>query len=77
MKRMLMVFCVAATFAVSGAGVAMTADTLPKPEALSEETIHLTEQLSKNYDTLVIRQFKADNAEYSRVDDEERKKLRR
>lgn len=75
MKRMVMVFCVAVTFAVSGAGVAMTADTLPKPEALSEETIHLTEQLSKNYDTLVIRQFKADNAEYSRVDDEERKTI--
>jgi hypothetical protein len=47
-------------------------DTLPKPEALSEETIYLTERLSQNYDTLIINDFTADGAEYSRVDDEEK-----
>jgi hypothetical protein len=46
--------------------------TLPKPEALSEETVFLTEKLSVNYDTLVIRDFTADNAEYSSVNDEEK-----
>jgi hypothetical protein len=51
------------------------ADTLPKPEALSEETIFLTEKLSKNYDTIVIKEFSTDGAEYSRVDDEERAKI--
>lgn len=48
------------------------ADTLPKPEALSEETINLTEKLSQNYDTLVIKKFTADKAQYERVDSEER-----
>ena len=47
-------------------------DTLPKPDALSDETIYLTERLSKNYDTLVIKDFSADAAEYSRVNDEEK-----
>jgi len=46
--------------------------TLPRPEALSEETIFLTEKLSANYDTLVIMDFSAEGAEYSRVDDEEK-----
>ena len=46
--------------------------TLPRPEALSEETIFLTEKLSTNYDMLIIKDFAADDAEYSRVDDEEK-----
>jgi hypothetical protein len=46
--------------------------TLPKPDELSEETIFLTERLSANYDTLVIRDFSADGAEYSNVNDEEK-----
>lgn len=71
MKRLLMVFAAIVMFASTGAGV-LAADTLPKPEALSEETIYLTEKLSSSYDTLVIKQFTADKAEYSRVDDEER-----
>ena len=46
--------------------------TLPRPEALSEETIFLTEKLSATYDTLVIKDFTADSAEYSNVNDEEK-----
>jgi hypothetical protein len=72
MKRLVVVLTAVVTFTLAGAGMILAADTLPKPEALSEETIYLTEKLSSNYDTLVIRQFTADKAEYSRVDDEER-----
>jgi hypothetical protein len=49
--------------------------TLPKPEAISEETIFLTEKLSSNYDTLVIKEFSNEGVEYSNVNDEERKKI--
>lgn len=45
---------------------------LPPPEALSEETVFLTEKISANYDTLVIMDFSAEGAEYSNVDDEEK-----
>jgi len=51
------------------------AGTLPRPEALSEETINISENLSQNYDTLVIKDFTADRVEYSRVDDEEKVKI--
>lgn len=61
----LMVAC-CTTFAAAGD------KTLPKPEALSEETIFLTEKISANYDTLVIKDFTAEGAEYSNVNDEER-----
>jgi len=50
----------------------LAADTLPRPEALSEETIYLTEKLSKNYDTIILKKFTADKAQYERVDSEER-----
>lgn len=66
-KTLLALFFVFAT-----SGIAMSADTLPKPEALSEETIYLTEKISANYDTLVIKDFSAEGAEYSRVDEEEK-----
>ncbi|MBC7963358.1 MAG: DUF4410 domain-containing protein [Steroidobacteraceae bacterium] len=55
--------------------LALSADTLPKPEALSEETIFLTEKISANYDTLVIKDFSAEGAEYSRVNDEEKAEI--
>ena len=61
----MMVFCCTG---FAGAGD----KTLPRPEALSEETIYLTEKLSANYDTLVIKDFSAEGAEYSNVNDEER-----
>lgn len=69
MKKILlsvvMVLC-CAVFAVAGD------KPLPRPEALSEETIYTTERLSAHYDTLVIKDFSAEGAEYSRVDDEEK-----
>jgi hypothetical protein len=49
--------------------------TLPKPEALSEETIFLTQKISANYDTLVIKEFSANGVEYSNVNDEEKEKI--
>lgn len=49
--------------------------TLPRPEALSEETIFLTEKLSPKYDTLVIKDFTADGVEYSNVNDEEKAEI--
>lgn len=61
----MLLFCAVSSGAIAG-------DTLPKPDALSDETIYLTERLSKNYDTLVIKDFSAENAEYSRVNDEEK-----
>lgn len=66
-KTLLALFLVFVT-----SSLALSADTLPKPEALSEETIFLTEKISANYDTLVIKDFSAEGAEYSRVDDEEK-----
>ncbi len=56
-------------------GIALSADTLPKPEALSEETIFLTQKISVNYDTLVIKDFSAEGAEYSSVNDEEKAEI--
>lgn len=69
MKKMLLsIMMVICCTGYAGAGEA----TLPKPEALSEETIFLTEKISANYDTLVIKDFSAEGAEYSRVNDEEK-----
>lgn len=65
-----------ALFAVLAAvGPVAAQDTpLPKPEVLSEETIFTPNRLS-SYDTLVIKDFTTDGAEYSRVDDEEKAKI--
>ncbi len=57
---------------ISLAGAVMAVETLPRPGMLSDETIYLTEKLSKNYDTIVIKDYTADKAEYSFVDDKER-----
>src|SRR5262249_37508164 len=56
-------------------GLALAGSTLPKPDVLSEETINLTEKLSKNYDNLGIKDFTAEGAAYERVDAEERAKI--
>jgi len=64
----LMLVC-SSTFASAGDA------TLPKPEALSEETIYLTQKISANYDTLLIREFSSDGVEYSNVNDEEKTKI--
>ncbi len=47
---------------------------LPKPDVLTDETVYTTRKLS-SYDTLVIRDFNTNEAEYSRVDSEERPKI--
>lgn len=70
MKKLVMVVFI--FIAMLSSVVAFAEETLPKPEALSEETIYITERLSKKYDTLIIKDFSADGAEYSRVNDEEK-----
>jgi hypothetical protein len=54
------------------AGVVFADDTLSKPRVLSDETVYLTEKLSKNYDKIVIKEFTAQNPEYSYVNDQEK-----
>lgn len=59
----------------AGSQPARSQDTqLPKPDVLTEETIHTSQKLSM-YDTLIIRDFTTDGAEYSRVDAEEKGKI--
>ncbi len=47
---------------------------LPKPDVLTEETISTGTRLSA-YDTLIIRDFKTDGAEYTNIDEEEKPKV--
>lgn len=47
---------------------------LSKPDVLSEETI-LTSQRLSGYDTIVIRDFATDGAEYSQINSEEKAKI--
>lgn len=69
MKKLMICFAMLLTLA----SISMAADaTLPKPDAVSEETIYLTEKLSKNYDTLVIKEFSTDGVVYDNVNDEEK-----
>ncbi|MEI6215316.1 MAG: DUF4410 domain-containing protein [Desulfuromonadales bacterium] len=69
MKKLLTIMMVV----LATAGISMAGDkTLPRPDALSEETIYLTEKISVNYDTLVIKDFSAEGAVYERVDEEEK-----
>jgi hypothetical protein len=74
MQRLFTLLLLVLTITVSPLTV-FGADTLPKPEALSEETIFITEKLSANYDTIIIKDFSTEGAEYSRVDDEEKAKI--
>ncbi len=71
MNRLLSLIC-AGFIMLCAASVIAGDKTLPKPDALSEETIYLTERISQNYDTLIIKEFTSEEAEYSRVDDEEK-----
>jgi len=68
MQIMFSIMMVICCISFAGAGD----KTLPRPEALSEETIFLTERLSAIYDTLLIKDFTAEGAEYSNVNDEEK-----
>jgi len=53
-------------------GVSFAGDTISKPKVLSDETISLSEKLSKNYDTIVIREFTTSKPEYNYVNDKEK-----
>lgn len=77
MKKLLLtlIVIIAGLFAAAGGVLAAEAQALPRPEALSEETIFLTQKLSATYDTIVIKDFSTEGAEYSRVDEEERAKI--
>lgn len=72
MKKLLIVVMMLMVYA----SLALAGDkVLPKPEALSEETINLTERLSAAYDTLIIKDFNADGVEFSNVNDEEKAEI--
>jgi hypothetical protein len=62
---LLLVMCLAV---VSHAG------TLSKPDVMGEESISMTRGFS-SYDTIIINNLDMNNAEYSRVDDDERRKI--
>lgn len=47
---------------------------LPKPDVLTDEAISTGTRLS-TYDTLIIRDFKTDGAEYTNIDEEEKPKV--
>lgn len=75
MKKSLMALVLSLALIVAGAQAARTEDRpLPKPDVLTEEAVFTSQQLSV-YDTLIIRDFTTDGAEYSRVDDEEKVKI--
>src|SRR5450631_2391099 len=48
---------------------------LPKPGAMSAESIFLTRNISVNYDTLLITGFSSDGVEYRNVSDVEKSKI--
>ena len=68
-KTLLTIFLVLMT-----AGMAMSADTLPKPDVLNEENVSMTKGFS-SYETIIINNLDMDHAEYSRVDEEEKAKI--
>ncbi|MHC1697169.1 MAG: DUF4410 domain-containing protein [Geobacteraceae bacterium] len=75
MKKSLIALVMSLVFITAGAQIAQSDESpLPKPDVLTEETVFTSQKLS-TYDTLVIRDFTTDGAEYSRVDEEERVKI--
>jgi hypothetical protein len=72
MKRTIRLLLSTAIITLGLAGAALAGDTLSKPGVLSEEEIFLTEKLSSKYDTIVIKDYTADKAEYNYVDDKEK-----
>lgn len=75
MKRILLA-CFCAIPLLLPANILFAADEkpLPLPDVLSEETVATSAKLS-TYDTIVIRDFKTENAEYINVDEEEKPKV--
>ncbi len=75
MKKSLFVLVLSIVMLSTGAQIARSDENpLPKPDVLTEEEVFTSQKLS-SYDTLVIRDFTTDDAEYSNVDDEERPKI--
>ena len=75
MKRLLLSLALALTVFAGGTSLARADETpLPKPDALTEETIYTSQKLSA-YDTIVIRDLKTDGAELSNLDSEEMAKF--
>ncbi len=73
MKRMLMVLGATVTLTLTGAGMVFAEDKpLSKPEVLGEETIFTAERLAK-YDTVIVKDFSTEGAEFVNLDDEEKK----
>ena len=49
------------------------AGSISKPKVMNDETINLTEKLSMNYDTLIIKEFTYDKANYENVSSDEKR----
>lgn len=75
MKKSLRILVMSLVLITAGAQFARADESpLPKPDILTEEAVFTSQKLSI-YDTLVIRDFTTDGAEYSRVDEEEKVKI--
>jgi hypothetical protein len=75
MKKSLYALLLSLSLLAAGIQVACADENpLPKPDVLTEETVYTSQKLSV-YDTLIIRDFATDGAEYSRVDEEEKGKI--
>lgn len=68
-KTLLALFLVFVT-----SSLAFSADTLPKPNVLNEENVSMTNGFS-SYETIIINNLDMDNAEYSRVNEEEKSNI--
>lgn len=75
MKKSFVALVMSLVLITGGAQIARAEESpLPKPDVLTEEAIFTSQKLSA-YDTLIIRDFSTDGAEYSRVDEEEKVKI--
>jgi hypothetical protein len=75
MKKLVFALVMTLSMLVTGIHPARSEEApLPKPGVLTEETINTSRKLS-TYDTLIIRDFTTDGAEYSRINPEEKSKI--
>jgi len=66
MKKSFIALILSLALIAVGAQAAQSEDTpLPKPDVLTEEDVFTSQKLSV-YDTIIIRDFTTDGAEYSR-----------
>lgn len=72
MKRILL----GVLFVMSGVLPANAGDKpLSKPDVLGEESVFITERLSSQYDSFIVKDFVTDGAEVVNMDDDEKAKL--